>query len=58
MIAKYIAPRLHTDKFILSAAKQGIMDSEITFHLGFMMRGFKDNIFDEDCVFNADETRF
>lgn len=58
MIAKSIVPRLQTGKLMPSAVKQELIDREVAFHLGFLMRGFKDKTFDEDCVFNADETHF
>lgn len=55
--AKYIVPRLQTGKLIPSPAKQGIIDREFAFYLRFMIRGFK-NMFEEDCLFNANETHF
>ena len=58
MVAKGIVCRVQTGKLSPSAHKTELIEREVAFHLGFLMRGFSEKTLDEDCVFNADETHF
>lgn len=58
MFAKGIVCRVQTGKLSPSTSKTELIEREVAFHLGVLMRGFTDESLDENCVFNADETHF
>lgn len=49
---------VRTGKLLPSAAKQELIEREVAFHLGVLMRGFSDCSIDESNVLNASKTHF
>lgn len=53
-----IVTRVQTDKFMLSAAKQQLIEREVAFYLGALKQEFSDGLLNECNVLKADETQF
>lgn len=58
MCSRSIVSRRQTGKSLPSAEKQELIGREVVFHLGGLQLAFHEGRYDEDCIFNEDETHF